>query len=349
MSKLRLLFNSIAAHATMSPYKSPFDIKSASIDALALHLYTLDLARLEQAFSVRLAKRAGQLLHEPTLLDLATLEVNTSVDELLALRELTARFGLQAISIRHPDPSLADIAAAAGFGAALALVMSSYLGVHSIFSIPVGAFLFSMLAASLLFGLALMRNVSSQTIILAGIALLFLFQSLLSLLQFVSSAELNQQIVFWLFGSLMRTTWQTLTITTVVTLVCAVLLYRDAWKLTCLRLGEARARSLGVNINRLRIKTLVLVALMTATAISFVGIIGFVGLVAPHIGRMLIGEDQRFLIPLSALCGAAILSVSSVISKSIVPGALFPIGIVTAIIGVPFFIWLILGRGRQHA
>lgn len=116
MSKLRLLFNSIAVHATMSPYKSPFDIKSASIDALALHLYTLDLARLEQAFSVRLAKRAGQLLHEPTLLDLATLEVNTSVDELLALRELTARFGLQAISIRHPDPGLADIAAAAGLG-----------------------------------------------------------------------------------------------------------------------------------------------------------------------------------------------------------------------------------------
>ncbi len=95
--------------------------------------------------------------------------------------------------------------------------------------------------------------------------------------------------------------------------------------------------------------SLVLVALMTATAISFVGIIGFVGLVAPHIGRMLIGEDQRFLIPLSALCGAAMLSVSSVISKSIVPGALFPIGIVTAIIGVPFFIWLILGRGRKHA
>lgn len=88
---------------------------------------------------------------------------------------------------------------------------------------------------------------------------------------------------------------------------------------------------------------------MTSTAISFVGVIGFVGLVAPHIGRMLIGEDQRYLIPLSALCGALLLSVSSVISKSIIPGALFPIGIVTAIIGVPFFIWLILGRGRRHA
>lgn len=247
------------------------------------------------------------------------------------------------------SPFTLGIAAAAGFGAALALVVNSLFGLESLLSIPLGAFFFSMLAASMLFGLALMRHVNSQTIILAGIALLFLFQSLLSLLQFVSSPELNQQIVFWLFGSLMRTTWDSLTITFVITLGCSVLLYRDAWKLTCLRLGEARARSLGVNINALRIKTLVLVALMTATAISFVGIIGFIGLVAPHIGRMLIGEDQRFLIPLSALCGAAMLSISSVISKSIVPGALFPIGIVTAIIGVPFFIWLILGRGRKHA
>ena len=247
------------------------------------------------------------------------------------------------------SPFTLGIAAAAGFGAALALVVNSLFGLESLLSIPLGAFFFSMLAASMLFGLALMRHVNSQTIILAGIALLFLFQSLLSLLQFVSSPELNQQIVFWLFGSLMRTTWDSLTITFVITLVCSLLLYRDAWKLTCLRLGEARARSLGVNINALRIKTLILVALMTATAISFVGIIGFIGLVAPHIGRMLIGEDQRFLIPLSALCGAAMLSMSSVISKSIVPGALFPIGIVTAIIGVPFFIWLILGRGRKHA
>lgn len=247
------------------------------------------------------------------------------------------------------SPFTLGIAAAAGFGAALALVVNSLFGLESLLSIPLGAFFFSMLAASMLFGLALMRHVNSQTIILAGIALLFLFQSLLSLLQFVSSPELNQQIVFWLFGSLMRTTWDSLTITFVITLGCSVLLYRDAWKLTCLRLGEARARSLGVNINALRIKTLILVALMTATAISFVGIIGFIGLVAPHIGRMLIGEDQRFLIPLSALCGAAMLSISSVISKSIVPGALFPIGIVTAIIGVPFFIWLILGRGRKHA
>ena len=88
---------------------------------------------------------------------------------------------------------------------------------------------------------------------------------------------------------------------------------------------------------------------LAAIPVSFVGTIGFVGLVGPHIARMLVGEDQRFLIPLSALCGALMLSTASVVSKSIVPGALFPIGIVTALIGVPFFIWLVLsqrGRGR---
>jgi iron complex transport system permease protein len=247
------------------------------------------------------------------------------------------------------SPYTLGLAAAAGFGAALALVTGG-LGLPPLLAIPIGAFVFCMLAASFLFGLALMRHVNSQTIILAGIALLFLFQSLLSLLQFLSSPELNQQIIFWLFGSLMRTTWPMLWITASVTLVCALLLHRDAWQLTCLRLGEARARSLGVNVTRLRLKTLVLVALMTATAVSFVGVIGFVGLVSPHVARMQVGEDQRFLIPQSALCGALMLSISSVLSKSIVPGALFPIGIVTALIGVPFLIWLILGgRGRGRA
>lgn len=247
------------------------------------------------------------------------------------------------------SPYTLGLAAAAGLGAALALVSGGFLGLTSLFAIPLGAFVFCMLAASLLFALAVVRRVSNQTLILAGIALLFLFQSLLSLLQFLSSPELNQQILFWLFGSLMRTTWASLALTAAVTLICWLLIYKDAWKLTCLRLGEARARSLGVDVDRLRLKTLVLVALLTATAISFVGIIGFVGLVAPHMARMLVGEDQRFLIPVSALCGAVMLSAASVLSKSIVPGALFPIGIVTALIGVPFFIWLILGRGRKGA
>ncbi|EMC0406963.1 FecCD family ABC transporter permease [Vibrio fluvialis] len=241
------------------------------------------------------------------------------------------------------SPYTLGMAAAAGFGAALMLYIGS-LGMDSHYAVPLGAFLCCMLSACFLFALASMRHITSGQLILAGIALLFLFQSLLSLVQFIASPELSQQILFWLFGSLSKATWSNLTITAVVVMGGFALLMRDSWKLTALRLGEERAKSVGVNVQRLRLKILFIVAVMTATVTSFVGIIGFIGIVAPNIAKILVGEDQRFFLPLSFLIGAFLLSTASVLSKVIVPGALFPIGIVTAIIGVPFFFWLIVAK-----
>ncbi|SDG76725.1 iron complex transport system permease protein [Vibrio xiamenensis] len=241
------------------------------------------------------------------------------------------------------SPYTLGMAAAAGFGAAITLYVGS-LGMNGMYAVPIGAFLCCMLSACFLFALASMRHISSGQLILAGIALLFLFQSLLSLVQFISSPELSQQILFWLFGSLSKATWTNLAITAVVVIGGFLLLLQDSWKLTALRMGEERAKSVGVNVTKLRLKTLFIVAVMTATVTSFVGIIGFIGIVAPNIAKILVGEDQRFFLPLSFLIGAFLLSAASVLSKSIVPGALFPIGIVTAIIGVPFFFWLIIAR-----
>ncbi|ELV8726525.1 iron ABC transporter permease [Vibrio fluvialis] len=241
------------------------------------------------------------------------------------------------------SPYTLGMAAAAGFGAALMLYIGS-LGMDSYYAVPLGAFLCCMLSACFLFALASMRHITSGQLILAGIALLFLFQSLLSLVQFIASPELSQQILFWLFGSLSKATWSNLTTTAVVVMGGFALLMRDSWKLTALRLGEERAKSVGVNVQRLRLKILFIVAVMTATVTSFVGIIGFIGIVAPNIAKILVGEDQRFFLPLSFLIGAFLLSTASVLSKVIVPGALFPIGIVTAIIGVPFFFWLIVAK-----
>ncbi|WP_068713178.1 FecCD family ABC transporter permease [Vibrio tritonius] len=243
------------------------------------------------------------------------------------------------------SPYTLGMAAAAGFGAALMLYIGS-LGLNSDYAVPLGAFVCCMLSASFLFMLAMMRHITSGQLILAGIALLFLFQSLLSLVQFISSPELSQQILFWLFGSLSKATWTNLAIIGTVIFASFTVLMGDAWKLTALRMGEERAKSLGVDVAKLRMKILFIVALMTATVTSFVGIIGFIGIVAPNIARMIVGEDQRFFLPLSFLVGAFLLSSASVLSKVIVPGALFPIGIVTAIIGVPFFFWLIIARRR---
>jgi iron complex transport system permease protein len=122
---------------------------------------------------------------------------------------------------------------------------------------------------------------------------------------------------------------------------------RHAWALTALRLGEDKAASFGVNVRSIRLQTMLIVSLLAAVPVSFVGTIGFVGLVGPHIARMVVGEDQRFFLPTSIMTGALLLSVTSVVSKSILPGVVFPIGIITALVGVPFFFSLILSNVRR--
>ncbi|WP_199850980.1 MULTISPECIES: FecCD family ABC transporter permease [unclassified Halomonas] len=241
------------------------------------------------------------------------------------------------------SPYTLGLAAAAGFGASLVIALGTF-GLPLLFAVPLGAFIMTMLASGVLFAVASLPRMTSAMLVLTGIALLFLFQSLLSLVQYLSAPEVSQQILFWLFGNLTKTNWLSLSITAVVAVVCISSLMRLSWQLTALRLGEQRAAALGVDPQRLRLVVLFLVALMTSVSISFVGVIGFIGLVAPHVARMLVGEDQRFFVPLSMVTGAAFLSASSVLSKSIIPGALFPVGIVTAFIGVPFFFWIIISR-----
>ncbi len=239
------------------------------------------------------------------------------------------------------------ISAGAGFGAALAILVGTALPLPEDYAIPIAAFLFAALACAIVAGVGRLRGATPELLVLAGIACLFLFQSLLSLLQFMASPEALQQIVFWLFGSLMRASLPKAATVAIVLALVAPLLLRDAWRLTALRLGDDRAAALGVRVGALRLRCFAAVSLLTGVAVAFVGTIGFVGLVAPHIARMLVGEDQRHLLPASAAFGALLLSCASVASKVIVPGTVFPIGIVTALVGVPFFAWLILAAGPR--
>lgn len=247
------------------------------------------------------------------------------------------------------SPYTLGISAAAGFGAALAMV----LGIGIIpyveeFLVPLNAFIFSLISCMIIYLLARGRKAQTETIILVGIAFLFLFNALLALLQYTASENQLQAVVFWLFGSLMKATWPKLAIVIAILILTIPMFARDAWKLTALRFGDSKAQSLGINVKKLRLKVFISISLITATAVCFVGTIGFVGLVAPHIARMLVGEDQRFFLPLSALSGALLLSSASVASKMILPGTIFPIGIITSFIGVPFFLALILMRKEGH-
>ena len=239
------------------------------------------------------------------------------------------------------------ISAAAGFGAALAILAGARLPVPEAWAVPVAAFAFAGLACALVVGVGRLRDATPELLVLAGIACLFLFQALLSCLQVLASPEALQQIVFWLFGSLQRSTMAKVGIVAGALAAALPVVLADAWRLTALRLGDERARALGVRVDALRLRCLVVVSLLTGAAVAFVGTIGFIGLVAPHVARSAVGEDQRHLLPASAVFGALLLSASSVASKLILPGTVFPIGIVTALLGVPFFGWLVLAsRGR---
>ena len=246
------------------------------------------------------------------------------------------------------SPYTLGFSAAAGFGAAVTILFGWQLPFIPQMTIPIVAFLAAGAACALVYGLAQVRGVTAEIMILAGIAVLFLFQSLQSLVQYLAAPEVLQEIVFWLFGSMLKASWFTVWVSGSILIVAIVFLVGDVWKLTALRLGDERARSLGVDVQKLRKKTFITVSLLTAGAVAFVGTIGFIGLVAPHIARMLVGEDQRILIPASAIMGAVIMVGASIASKLLSPGAVVPIGIVTAIFGVPFLFALILSGKKRH-
>jgi len=246
------------------------------------------------------------------------------------------------------SPFTLGVSSAAAFGAALAIVVGLGIpGVPSSWIVSGNAFLFALGSVLLLQMMARLRGTNVETLVLFGIALVFSFNALVAILQFIASQEALQQLVFWSMGSLTRATWEKVAVLAVVIAVVLPWSLASSWQLTALRLGEDRARSFGVNVTRLRFASLLRVSLLAATAVAFVGTIGFVGLVGPHIARLLIGEDHRFFLPTAALSGALIMSLASVASKLIVPGVLLPAGIITSMIGVPVFLALIFsGRGR---
>ncbi len=248
------------------------------------------------------------------------------------------------------SPYTLGISHGAGFGAAMVYALGiSILGplaryVHYI--VPLNAFVFALLTCALIMIIGKIRGFTYETLILAGIAISFLFSALLSLMEYFASEEALQAIVFWLFGSLIKSSILKVEIVAAVTAVSLAVLLRYSWELITLRLGDDKARALGVDPEKVRVITMIVVSVLTAAAVCFVGIIGFVGLVAPHIVRFLIGEDARFLLPASGLAGSVILSASAIAAKTVLSGAILPIGIVTSIIGIPFFLYLVI-RGRR--
>ena len=263
-----------------------------------------------------------------------------------------AMAGLQIQNITQnalASPSTLGITSAASFGAALAISLGlSVLGQFWI-ATAMTALLFALFVSFAIYFLSARRGMTPETVILAGIVVNFFFLALQQVLIYRSSPEVAQIINGWTFGNLERASWLAVGLNAVMTLLIAVFLLKRSWAITALTLGEERALSLGIPVKHLRVETFFLSALLIAGAVAFIGTVSFVGLVAPHIAKMLLGEDQRFLLPGTLLSGALLMVLSSLFAKLISAGAIIPVGIITSLVGVPFLLVLLVRYSMRRS
>jgi len=253
--------------------------------------------------------------------------------------------------MRNPlvSPFTIGVSSGAALGASLAIVLGFNLVGGEKAIVVTNAFIFGLLTAFLVYCLARMRGVTGETLVLAGIAVMYFAGAATSLLQYIATEEELQAVVYWLFGSLTGAGWENILIVTVILFSCLPFLMRYSWDLNVMAAGgDEVATSLGVNAPRVRIITLILATLITAGIICFTGIIGFVCLVAPHITRLLIGADHRFLLPCSCIFGAILLVGADTIGRTIASPVIIPVGIVISFIGVPFFVFLLMTRRKEY-
>ena len=250
------------------------------------------------------------------------------------------------------EPFTLGISSAAGFGAALGIVFQtslvSWLALTPDYVITVNAFVFALGTVLVIGFFANRRGLAVEMIVLLGISVHFIFSALLGMAQYLADVDQLQSLVFWMMGSLMKTSWTKVGINAVIVLGVLPVLLLLSWQISALRGFGAQAAVLGISVKRLRMALLLMAALMAGSITATIGVVGFIGLVGPHLARMLVGEDQRFSLGVTAACGALVMSVASIASKALLPGVVLPIGMLTSLLGMPFFLWLVFGHRMQR-
>lgn len=250
---------------------------------------------------------------------------------------------------RNPlaDPGLVGVSSGSALSAVSIIVLSSVIGFSITWSLPIAAFLGGVITTLLVYRLATQDGQTSvATMLLAGIAVNALAAAGTGVFIFMADDAQLRDITFWTLGSIGGATWDSLAIVAPFLLLPILVAPFLARSLNALLLGEAEARHLGIEVEKIKLGVVILTGLGVGAAVAVSGIIGFVGLVVPHLLRLLLGPDHRYLIPGSALLGASLLLLADLLARTVVAPAELPIGIVTALVGAPFFLWLLL-RGRS--
>jgi len=250
------------------------------------------------------------------------------------------------------SPSSLGVSQSAVFGANLAIVLgagayvgtSGALNINNPYVVTVVAFVFSFATVLVVVGISKFKNFSPVTVILLGVAATGLFSALTTLLQYMASDQVLSWAVYWSFGDLSRASYLKITIISAIVVPSFIVFYLFRWKYNALSGGDETAKSLGVNLNVVRFVSLILSSLITAVCVSFVGVIGFVGIVCPQLLKRFVGSDNRFLLPASGLFGSLLLVISDTLARLVVSGMNLPVGAVTAILGTPIFVYILLRK-----
>lgn len=210
------------------------------------------------------------------------------------------------------------------------------------------AFVFSTASILLILGLCTARSFSPNVVVLSGMAIGSVWTAATTILQFYATDVGLSAAVVWSFGDLGRATYRTDAIMAIVVLSGVVFFMLMAWKYNALLSGEATAKTMGIHVEGLRFASLLLASVITAVCVSFLGIIGFVGIICPHLTKKLLGQDHRVTIPVSCLMGSLLLVLADTLSRSMGSGSALPVGAITSLLGAPFFIAVIFGRKGGH-
>ena len=254
------------------------------------------------------------------------------------------------------SPSTLGVSNAAVFGANLSIIacaggflstgnnlQSSAVGANP-YATSVMAFLFSTASILLILALCRIRAFSPNVVVLAGIAIGSVWTAATTVLQFYATDVGLSAAVIWSFGDLGRATYRTDAIMFVAVALSTVFFLLLSWHYNALLSGEATAKSMGVRVDGLRFASLLLSSVITAVCVSFLGVIGFVGIICPHVVKKLLGQDHRLSIPASALCGSLLLLAADTLSRSLGNGSALPVGAITSLLGAPFFIAIIFSK-----
>lgn len=258
---------------------------------------------------------------------------------------------LQAI-LQNPlaSASTLGVSQGAGFGAAFAIiVLNAGAGGGAAHAIPLCAFAGSMAVALLILGLSKLRQISPEGIVLAGVAISAMFTGATTLIQYFANEIQLATLVFWTFGDLGGTNWTDISRMGCVVLAVSIYFFLHRWDYNALLSGSETATSLGINVGRLTLLNMILCCFTASTIVSYIGLISFIGLVAPHIVRLVVGNNHVFLIPGSTLAGAALLLLGDLFSRAVISPVILPIGAITSFLGGPLFLYLLFKGGKKHA